>query len=367
MSYESINGALVGIESELKSFTDRAEKRIEALSRKQRELSDELLEVRQRQSAPGPEASGLSGHKSIGAQVWAGMESNRDLLAKTKSLRLEIKAAADLITTDNVGKVVSGGLALPLGAALGIQTGLPAREVSGITSFEYSRYTGVQGAAAVQAGEGGAKAPIRPDFTPVQQAAITIAGFTKVSKQSLSDSAELKTAIDVTLQRSIAQALDDTLVNGSATPAFEGFNTLGTSYTSLLYPSLADAASEAVATMQEAGFQPNVVAFRPSDFLGVQLAKTTEGEYLAGPYLQPLPESLRGLRVVLSPNVPSGKVMVADTAYLELLVVDNFSVEVGYVNDDFTKNIATILGEVRVIPTFRAVGAARVITPKAAA
>lgn len=34
---------------------------------------------------------------------------------------------------------------------------------------------------------------------------------------------------------------------------------------------------------------------------------------------------------------------------------------------NFTKNIATILGEVRVIPTFRAVGAARVITPKGAA
>ncbi len=77
---------------------------------------------------------------------------------------------------------------------------------------------------------------------------------------------------------------------------------MGTSYTSLVYTSLADAASEAVATMQEAGFVPNVVAFRPTDFLGVQLARTSTGEYLAGPYLQPLPELLRGLKVVLSPN-----------------------------------------------------------------
>jgi len=60
--------------------------------------------------------------RSIGAQVWAGMESNRDLLAKTKSLRLEIKAATDLITTTNAGKIVSGCLVLPLRVPLGIQT-----------------------------------------------------------------------------------------------------------------------------------------------------------------------------------------------------------------------------------------------------
>jgi hypothetical protein len=66
------------------------------------------------------------------------------------------------------------------------------------------------------------------------------------------------------------------------------------------------------------------------------------------------------------PSVPSGKVVIADTAHLELLIVDDFTVEVGYVNDDFTKNIATILGEIRVIPTFRSTGCVRVITPKAA-
>ena len=36
-----------------------------------------------------------------------------------------------------------------------------------------------------------------------------------------------------------------------------------------------------------------------------------------------------------------------------------------WAGDDFTKNVRTILGELRVIPTFRAVGAVRLITPKA--
>ena len=92
----------------------------------------------------------------------------------------------------------------------------------------------------------------------------------------------------------------------------------------------------------------------------------TAGVIVAAIVLTVLPELLRGLRVILSANVPSGKVIVADTAHLELLIVDNLTIELGYVNDDFTKNIATILGEVRVIPTFRAAGSVRVITPKAA-
>lgn len=367
MSTDNLIHGLEKIEEKLLAFSTKEGKKIDELTLKQRELADELLQIKQRGTALDSGDVHLGRNtKSIGSQVWAGMQENSDLLAKTKSLRLEIKAAADVITTANVQKIASGGLSLPTGAALGIQNALPLRPAGGLSTLEYSRYTGVQGAAAVQAGEGTAKAAVRPDFTPIQQGAITIAGYTKLSKQSLSDSAELKMAVDVTLQRSIALAVDDMLMDGSTTPAFGGFNTLGTSYTSLVYTSLADAASEAIATMQEAGFAPNIVAFRPSDFLGVQLAKTTAGEYLAGPYLQPLPELLRGMRVVLSANVPSGKVVVADTAHLELLVVDGLTIEIGYVNDDFTKNIATILGEVRLIPTFRATGCVRVITPKAA-
>ena len=364
MNYETVTGALAGIEAGLKTFTDNTGKDIDALTLKMHEHSDEIRQIKQRRGAPGPELA--AGGKSIGAQVWEGITANADLFGKTKSLRLQVKAAADVITTANVGTTTSGGISIPAGASLGIQNGLPTRPLAGISSLEYSRYTGVQGAAGVQAGEGTVKPAIRPDFTSIQQGAITIAGFTKLSKQSLADSSELKGAIDITLRRSIATALDDCLMDGSVSPAFGGFNTLGTAYTSLVYTSLADAASEAVAVMQEAGFQPNVVAFRPSDFLGIQLAKTSTGEYLAGPYLQPLPELLRGLRVVLSPNVPSGKVVVADTAHLEMLIVDDVSIEIGYVNDDFTNNVATILGEIRIIPTFRAVGSVRVITPKAA-
>lgn len=74
---------------------------------------------------------------------------------------------------------------------------------------------------------------------------------------------------------------------------------------------------------------------------------------------------LRGLRVVLSPSIDPGKAMVLDSSHSELLIVSNFTVELGYTNDDFVKNLAVLLGEMRVLPVFRTAGSARLITPKA--
>lgn len=61
----------------------------------------------------------------------------------------------------------------------------------------------------------------------------------------------------------------------------------------------------------------------------------------------------------------AGKALLIDSTHFELLVVDDVSVEVAYDGNDFTKNLVTMLGELRAIPIFLTVGAARLITPKA--
>lgn len=360
MSVEQITKALDAIESKYQDFDEKH-------TIKSRELADEILQLKQRGGMAGTGTDVGAGFASkgggLGATVWSGVQENADLLAKTSRVRFEVKAAADAITTTSGRKIASGNVGAPEGMALGVQNGLPQR-IAGATAIEYSRYTGIQGAAAVQATEGAAKAAVRPDHTLVTQQGITIAGYSKISKQALTDSAALQRAVDTTLRRSIAAALDSVIVAGSGT--WGGLATLGTAYTSLLYTGLADAASEAVATMQEAGFNPDLVAMRPSDWLALQVARGTANDhYLAGSYLAPLPELLRGMRVVLSPTVAAGKCHVIDSAMCELLIVDDMSVEIGTDADDFTKNLRTILGEVRVIPTFYATGAVRVITPKA--
>lgn len=332
------------------------------------EMKDRLLLLEQKAGMkPGDMPGTGTARRTLGTMFHAELSKNMDLLSKTGRVRLnlELKAAGDAITTTSARSTLMGGAGAITGGVLGMQTGLPTRVVGSVSILDYSRYTGMQGAAAQQATEGSAKAAVRPDHTIISQKAIQLAGYAKMSKQALTDSAELQAAVDVTLRRSIDTALDVALCNG-ATDFAGGFEGLATAYTSLVYTAMPDAISEGVSTMQVAGFAPNVVFLNPANWLAIAVAKGTANDhYLSGSYLGAMPMEMRGLRVVLSPSVDAGKALLMDTSHTELLVLNGVNVEAGTDADDFTKNLVTILAEVRVIPVFRAVGAARLITPKA--
>lgn len=357
MEFIEIKGALDGL---TKVMNDR----VGQLEIKNRELADDLLSFKQKGiHMPGP--TSLAGGANFSRAVLESFRDNAELINKSPNVRLEIKAAADALTTSTARTVTTAGVGVPGGAAIGIHNGLSSRAIGAISAVEYSRYLANEGAAGKQSAEGAAKAAVRPTFSLIVEPAATIAGYTKISKQALNDSAELQNAIDITLRRSIATALDAYLTGGTWGGA-AGLLAHATAYTSLLYTGLADAASEGMAAMQTAGFNPDVVAISPADWLGIVVAKASgSGEYLSGSYLSAMPESLRGLRRVLSPTVTAGKVMLLDSSQVELLIVEDMTIEIGTDADDFTKNIRTVLAEMRVIPTFRAVGAARLITPKA--
>ncbi|WP_367846801.1 phage major capsid protein [Rhodoferax sp. WC2427] len=323
----------------------------------QTELADRVLQLEQK---GGEILTGdyIQKSVSLGDQFLKAFDANKELFAKTRSVRLEIKAASDALTTANGRTVVSGGVGGPTGGLLGLQNALSVRPAPGTSAIEYSRFTGTQGAAAIQAAEGAAKAAVRPDFTLITQSAITVAGFSKISRQAMSDSAELKRAVDINLARSVNAALDVALATGG-TGFVGGFISLATPNYVTDFNMLVDAISDEVATMQLAGFNPDVVVLHPREWLRACVATSSTNEYLSGSYLGLLPSMLRGLRVVLSANIPIRKALVVDSAHAELMVVDDFSVEVSYVGDDFTNNLCTILGEMRVIPVFRTVGSMR--------
>lgn len=361
------NGPIAG---DLRGLIEGIGSKVDEIKQKQStdiaDLRREVDRIEGKSNLQGLFGSGGAGGtrgESLGDLAVKEFAENRALLEKTRTLRVELKAAGDAVTTISGRMTMSGGVGAIQGGVLGLQNGLPQRVVQGVTALDYARYTGQQGAAAQQATEGTAKAQVRPDHTIITQSALTIAGFTKMSRQALSDASELRAAVDVTLRRSVMTALDTALMTG-ATGFTGGFNGLATAYTSLLYTALVDAISEGFSAMQTAGFSPNVVALNPADWLAITVAKGTDLHYLSGAYLGAMPMEMRGLRVVLSPNVTAGKALLLDMAHAEMLLVGGVVLEAGYDADDFTKNLMTVLCEVRVIPVFRTVGAARLITPK---
>jgi HK97 family phage major capsid protein len=344
---------------------EKVENKFQSYNYQQAEFADRLLNLEQK-STTGHFDAPVKSAASLGSNFIKAFESSRELFEKTRSVRLEVKAATDAVTTASGRNLVMAGVGAPSMNVLGFQNALVTRPSASTTAVEYSRYIGQQGAAAVQATEGAAKAQLRPDHQIITQSAITIAGFTKMSRQAMNDSQEMKRVVDTVLTRSVGTQLDIALTTGVATPLFDGFATLATPYTSLVYQSLPDAVSEGVAAMQLAGFEPDVVVLNPSNWLAVTVAKGTSNDhYLSGSYLGVMPMQMRGLRVVLSPSIPAGKAFMMDSNHSELLAVEGFSIEVAYSGDDFTRNLVSVLGEMRVIPVFRTAGSARLITPKA--
>lgn len=330
----------------------------------QAELAERVFSLEQRgQAGPAIFHRDASATKSAGHQVAEGFSANAELFSKTKSLRLEVKAPRDPLTTTNGRTMTYGGVGAIVGGMIGIQNALPSRP-AGASSVEYSRLSTQEGEAAVQATEGAAKAAVRPVHALITQNAITVAGYTKMSQQALTDSAELANAVNLTLARSVNTALDAVLASGSGAVFAGGLNALATSVISTVYTELPDAVSEAVATMQTAGFNPDTVIMSPAEWLAIVVAKSGgDGQYFAPQaYLGQIPMFMRGLRVVLSPSIAAGRAMVLDSTHTELLIADNFNVEIGYENDDFTRNLVVLRGETRVIPVFRTVGAARLVT-----
>jgi hypothetical protein len=348
----------------VQDLQQRAIGRVNEVETKQRELADRLVSLEQR--GGGAIDRPITIAKSLGERVVDAIKADADLLAKTGRVRfaLDLKAAGDPVTTGSVRNVTSIGPSVPA-AVLGAGAVLPMPSMVSTSRVEYSRYTGLEGSAGVQATEGAAKAAITPTFSIIQQDAITIAGYTKVSRQAASDTAELQRAVDNVLARQLWLAFDGLMTNGG-TGFSGGLEGLATAYTSLVYTGLADAISEGVATMQTAGFAPNAVMLNPADWLAIVVAKGAgDGQYLTGNYLETLPLTLRGLRVGLSANVDAGKALLMDTAFVEAALVNSMTFEIGLDGSDFTKNLVTVLGELRVVPIFRATGAARFITPKA--
>lgn len=312
-------------------------------------------------------ATGFRGEPSVATSTAALASKivgeNIEQLDKHGSLRLEVKAAADLVTTGQVGNTQNVGLVGPTPMPMGLQMAMPSRIAIGASSIEYSRFEGTEGAAGVQAAEGDSKAAVRGDWLLVNQQSITVAGHSLVSRQAIHDSFQLQGAINAVLQRSISNVVDSMLWNGSGA-LFEGFASLADLHHSTVFDALPDAISEGVAAVQANGFNPTAVVLNPTTWVDVVTAKADgSGEYLSGNYLGATEQTLRGLPVVLSLAVPAGRAVLIDANAVELVITQNPILEIGYVNDGFIRNQATLLLETRVAPVLKANAAVTYVVP----
>lgn len=367
MSAEQIIQAVEQLET-------KALKSIERLDVKTRELSDEIFQLKQRGTMQPMDYQPASGH-TIGDTVAKKFREVSEQFAATKSVRFSVP----LETKANIGAftgstsilashgTVGTGMTAHSPGMLMLVGNLPTRPTGGVMTAHYARYIDQTGVAGVQASEGGTKPEATPTFGDISQNAVTVAAYTTVSEQALKGDGELAGVVNTFLMGEVLEAADSMLISGTVAASwpFSGYKALASAYPSAAYTELGDAVADCVQNMRQAGFMPDIVVVNAMAYLSIILSKNTTGDYLIPAAVTSAPTDIRlhGCKVVFSSLLTTTEALVLDSRYCEMGVSSELVVELGYVTDNFTRNLRTVRAEIGLIPTMRHIGAVRLVTP----
>lgn len=270
---------------------------------------------------------------------------------------LQIKATLTSATTDAAGSVgdavnqtrLPGIMPLPQ-RRMTVRDLLSQGRMDGST-LEYVKETGFTNSAAPVA-EGAAKPESDLKFDLVTTSAKVIAHWMKASKQILSDVSQLRSVIDQRLLYGLAYAEEQQLLNGSGS----GQNLLGiipqaTAYAAPITLSGATSIDQMRLSMLQvalAEYPATGHVMNPIDWAFIETLKDSQGRYIIGNPQGTAAPTLWSLPVVTTQAIAVDKFLTG-AFRLGAQVFDRWDarVETGYVNDDFTKNLVTILAEER--------------------
>lgn len=113
-----------------------------------------------------------------------------------------------------------------------------------------------------------------------------------------------------------------------------------------MYDAIVAGYTQIISTSNMA-YRPNLVLMNPIDYAKMQLTKDLNGQYLR-PF-RTGDELIPGLRVESSTAVGLGKFRIGDFSYLNIRDLVGLTITFGWENDDFTKNMVTMIGEKRLL------------------
>lgn len=282
-----------------------------------------------------------------------------------RNARARIETKATLTTTTGAAGSLGSGLQttrLPgvveqPQRAMTIRALLAQGNMDGM-SIEFLREHSRTNSAAPVA-EGAAKPQSDFRLELVTTSAKVIAHTMKTSRQVLSDVAMVQSMIDSRLSYGLDLVEENQLLNGDGT----GQNLLGiipqaTAYVTPLVGADTQSIDKVRLMVLQAALAllpPDGIVLHPSDWAWIELLKDTQGRYIIGNPQGNIGATLWGLPVVPTMAMTVDKVLVgAFRTGAQIFDRWNTTIETGYENDDFTKNLVTILAEKRLaLATYR--------------
>lgn len=319
---------------------------VKALAEQFKALRERQVELEQK----GEKLEEKAPLKTWGHQFVASDEFKAVVSGAREKVRFEVKSTVDSDST-TVFPFQKPGVIPGSFVPLTIRQVLRSIPVSSnaVNSLREESWTN----SAAEVSHGAAKPESDLAFEQYDVPIRTVAHFIKVTNQLLADAPAIAAYIDTRLRDGLAQRVEAQLLNGNGTsPNISGLTDSGnfTPYTATSDDLLVDAINRIKYTMWAAGNAPDTVIVNPADWGAMERVRegANSGMYLYGAPGQDASMNPFGLRIVLSPYLTAGKVLVAQFS-TAAVVYDRqaATVELGYVNEDFTKNLVTIRAEER--------------------
>lgn len=211
--------------------------------------------------------------------------------------------------------------------------------------------------------EGAAKTQQDFDLVEKSKEVKKITSYIKVSKEMLDDVAFIESEIRTSLMELVALKMDSQVLAGDDTgnnlkgileyaQAFSAgqfanavdfanrFDVIRVAYNQIVIASGGD-------SNFAANFIPNYLVVHPTDQAFMELTKDENGQYILPPFLSASGMEIKGVKVIISPYMTQGDFLLGDFTKSNVKIREDATISVGLENDDFTKNLVTILCEMR--------------------
>ena len=345
---ESIDSAIQKYESELAvagAASNEAKAEVKALSEK---FEAAITDIAQKME--GIKAPTAPVIESAGAEFVKSEQFKQLVAGDRQNARLELK---NTVTSGSTTVFPQQNQAIITGDFKPLTIRQLLRSVPVSSNAVYSLREASWTNNAAEASQGASKAESALTMEQYNVTIQTVAHFIKVTNQLLADAPAVMAYIDTRLRDGLAQRIDAQLLNGNGTsPNLSGITDSGnyTAYTASSGDLLVDAINRAKYALWAKGYMPDAVIVNPADWGAME--RTREGAG-SGMYLYGLPgvagnANPFGVRIVLSNNMTAGKFAIG--AFDQAAVVYNrqgATVEMGFINDDFQKNLVSIRAEER--------------------
>lgn len=176
----------------------------------------------------------------------------------------------------------------------------------------------------------------------------------KISTEMLNDIDYLAGVITKELQYEVDTASNTAVLTGTGVaPNPKGITLYAAAYnlatiTGVTAPNNSDAIRAAIAQLRSTNFNGALTAYvNPIDAAVMDLAKDVDGRYVLAPFTTANGRNIAATPVIEDNNIAVGYLLIGDMSKYHVQMYEDYNVQWGYENDDFTKNLITVIGERR--------------------